>query len=162
MPLSEHEQHLLEQMEQAMYAEDPRFASSMQGSLSRARLRRRVAIGSLAFLVGLALIVLGVVNMRVAALLVLFGAVGFALMVAGVAYAVTPAKTPQAVKAPLAAVADDGTVRRAAGTVRGAKTGGKTKTGRGRRKQSGPAGKRGGSFMDRIEQRWDKRRGNWQ
>ena len=32
MPLSEHEQQLLEQMEQALYAEDPKFASQMQGS----------------------------------------------------------------------------------------------------------------------------------
>ena len=39
MPLSEHEQHLLEQMEQALYAEDPKFASQMQGSAARARLR---------------------------------------------------------------------------------------------------------------------------
>jgi len=29
VPLSEHEQHLLEQMEQALYAEDPKFASQM-------------------------------------------------------------------------------------------------------------------------------------
>src|SRR5665647_2386418 len=37
VPLSEHEQHLLEQMEQALYAEDPKFASQMQGSAARER-----------------------------------------------------------------------------------------------------------------------------
>ncbi|MFL6167108.1 MAG: DUF3040 domain-containing protein, partial [Ornithinibacter sp.] len=31
MPLSEHEQKMLEQMEQALAAEDPKFASQMQG-----------------------------------------------------------------------------------------------------------------------------------
>ncbi|EBF6878346.1 DUF3040 domain-containing protein, partial [Salmonella enterica subsp. enterica serovar Saintpaul] len=36
MPLSEHEQQLLEQMEQALYAEDPKFASQMQGAGARA------------------------------------------------------------------------------------------------------------------------------
>ena len=36
MPLSEHEQKMLEQMEQALYAEDPKFASQMQGAGARA------------------------------------------------------------------------------------------------------------------------------
>ena len=42
MPLSEHEQRLLEQMEKALYAEDPKFATSLQsrGGMVR-RLRRR-------------------------------------------------------------------------------------------------------------------------
>lgn len=152
MPLSEHEQHLLEQMEQAMYAEDPRFASSMQGSLSRARLRRRAAIGAVAFLGGLGLIVLGVANVKIA---IWLGAAGFALMVAGIAYALTPAKT-KVVRAPLGTVAADGTVRR---SPTGARTGGKgtkgaksSKPGRGRKQPSA-------GFMARMEQRWDRRRG---
>lgn len=147
MPLSEHEQHLLEQMEQAMYAEDPRFASSLQGSLSRARLRRRVAIGAVVFLAGLGLIVLGVINVKIA---VWLGAAGFALMVAGIAYAVTPMKTT---RAPLGTVAADGTVSRSAASARA----GKPKVARGRKKQRGTGG-----FMARLEQRWDKRRGDWQ
>jgi len=32
MPLSEHEQRLLEQMEKALYAEDPKFATSLRGA----------------------------------------------------------------------------------------------------------------------------------
>ena len=89
MPLSEHEQHLLEQMEQALYAEDPKFASQMQGSTVRDRLRRHITIGILAVLAGLVLVVLGVVNEAV-----WLGAIGFALMVGGAAYAVTPPRTP--------------------------------------------------------------------
>jgi len=152
VPLSEHEQHLLEQMEQAMYAEDPRFASSLQGSLSRARLRRRVAIGAVAFLGGLGLIVLGVVNTKLA---VWLGAAGFALMVGGVAYALAPAKVS---RAPLGTVAADGTVRSTP-----APRGGKPKPARvsKRARVSKKQGAKGG-FMARLEQRWDKRRGGWQ
>ena len=75
MPLSEHEQHLLEQMEQALYAEDPKFASQMQGSTVRDRLRRHITLGILAVVAGLVLVVLGVVNEAV-----WLGAIGFALL----------------------------------------------------------------------------------
>ena len=39
MPLSEHEQRLLEQMERALYAEDPKFASSLRSSGARPGVR---------------------------------------------------------------------------------------------------------------------------
>ena len=42
MPLSEHEQRMLEQMERALYAEDPKFASALEGSGLRTFTRRRV------------------------------------------------------------------------------------------------------------------------
>ena len=45
MPLSEHEQRLLEQMERALYAEDPKLASTLRGADLRAHHRRRVALG---------------------------------------------------------------------------------------------------------------------
>ena len=51
MPLSEHEQRLLEQMERALYAEDPKFAPSLRsgaaGRASRGRgeARSRRAVG---------------------------------------------------------------------------------------------------------------------
>ena len=35
VPLSENEQRLLEQMERALYAEDPKFASAMRGANRR-------------------------------------------------------------------------------------------------------------------------------
>ncbi|HXR67321.1 MAG TPA: DUF3040 domain-containing protein, partial [Dermatophilaceae bacterium] len=94
MPLSEHEQHLLEQMEQALYAEDPKFASQMQGSAARARLRRSIAIGVAGVIAGLGLVVLGVAQ-GTALRGIIWGAIGFALMVGGVAYAIRPAKAPK-------------------------------------------------------------------
>jgi hypothetical protein len=61
VPLSEHEQRLLEQIEQALYAEDPKFAQSWRvrdlRSLQRVRILRAAAV----ILLGLGLLVAGVV-----------------------------------------------------------------------------------------------------
>lgn len=139
MPLSEHEQHLLEQMEQALYAEDPKFASQMQGSAARARLRRRIIIGAVLVIVGLGLVFAGVtVNLW-------WGALGFALMVAGVVYAITPAKTP---KVKLGAVGQDGSVREREPAGRTSKS---------RHPAKGPKSNKQ-TLMRRLEDRWDRRR----
>lgn len=66
MPLSEHEQRLLEQMERALHAEDPKFASALQGDKLRRRLRRRVALSVIGVLAGGAMIGYGIVARRVA------------------------------------------------------------------------------------------------
>jgi hypothetical protein len=64
VPLSEHEQRLLEQMERALHAEDPKFAEALQGARLRRRLRRRAAVAVLGVLAGAALIAYGVVVKR--------------------------------------------------------------------------------------------------
>ena len=140
MPLSEHEQHLLEQMEQALYAEDPKFASQMQGSAARARLRRGLAIGAAGVIAGLVLVVVGV-----AAESIWWGALGFALMVGGVAYAISPPKMP---KANLGAVTEDGTVRP---HESGGRFGKMRKSSKGSNTGKQP-------FLRRLEDRWDRRR----
>ena len=139
MPLSEHEQRLLEQMEQALYAEDPKFASQMQGSAARARLRRGIAIGAAGIIVGLGLVVLGVATESI-----WWGAIGFALMVGGVAYAISPPKVP---KVKLGAVTEDGTVRPHEPESR---------FGKQRKNKKSSANKQ--PFLRRIEDRWDRRR----
>jgi len=73
MPLSEHEQRLLEQMERAFYEEDPQFASAMQQP--RARMGRRVVLSVVLAVVGLAVIVAGL-----ASRMPVLGVVGFAVM----------------------------------------------------------------------------------
>ncbi len=133
MPLSEHEQQLLEQMEQALYAEDPKFASQMQGAGARASARRRMAIGVVGVVLGLALVLVGINTTM------WIGAVGFAVMVGAVAFALTPPRRKNA----LGTVQPDGTVRRATP---------------GRSASKSKPSKSGGSFMHRIEERWDKRR----
>ncbi|WP_034087850.1 DUF3040 domain-containing protein [Streptacidiphilus albus] len=62
MPLSEHEQRLLEQMERALYAEDPKFATALEGSGLRARTRRTVYLAAAGFVVGVALLTGGMVT----------------------------------------------------------------------------------------------------
>jgi len=92
MPLSEHEQRLLEQIERALYAEDPKFASTVRGSKLRKPSRRRRLQGIALFAVGLVLLVVGV---AVAPLRDLVGAVpvvsvvGFLAMLAGTMLAIS-------------------------------------------------------------------------
>ncbi|MEZ0093759.1 DUF3040 domain-containing protein [Streptacidiphilus sp. EB129] len=62
MPLSEHEQRLLEQMERALYAEDPKFATALEGTGLRARTRRTVYLAAAGFVVGVALLMGGMVT----------------------------------------------------------------------------------------------------
>ncbi|RZS82931.1 DUF3040 family protein [Motilibacter rhizosphaerae] len=61
MPLSDHEQRLLEQMERALYAEDPKFASSLRGHDLRRMHRRRAIRAAAGVLVGIALLLVGVI-----------------------------------------------------------------------------------------------------
>ncbi|HEX4788396.1 MAG TPA: DUF3040 domain-containing protein [Actinospica sp.] len=61
MPLSEHEQRLLEQLERALQDEDPKFASALQGARLRARLRLRLMLAGLGMVLGLAALVYGLV-----------------------------------------------------------------------------------------------------
>ena len=60
MPLSDHEQRMLDQIESALYAEDPKFASSVRGGTLRAPSTRRRLQGVALFLTGLAMLVSGV------------------------------------------------------------------------------------------------------
>lgn len=86
MPLSEHEQRLLEQMERAMYAEDPVFAKRLQKPKAPMS-RRRLLVGALVSLVGMGVVVLGVTLPQV-----FVGALGFVLLVAGGAWGLSPVK----------------------------------------------------------------------
>ncbi|RJQ82939.1 DUF3040 domain-containing protein [Pseudonocardiaceae bacterium YIM PH 21723] len=60
MPLSEHEQRMLEQIERALYAEDPKFASAVRGGRLNRPPRRRRLQGGVLLLLGVSLLVLGV------------------------------------------------------------------------------------------------------
>jgi hypothetical protein len=84
VPLSEHEQRLLEQMERALYAEDPKFVSSLRSTGPRPGSRRRAAVGVLTALVGFGLLVTGA-----ATSLVVVGVVGFLAMLLGTFLVVT-------------------------------------------------------------------------
>ncbi|MEU3608677.1 DUF3040 domain-containing protein [Streptomyces sp. NPDC035033] len=87
MPLSEHEQRMLEQMERALYAEDPKFATALEGSGLRTYTRRRVYQAVVGFLVGIALLMAGLVFFEDG--LIWISVVGFLVMLGCAVLAVT-------------------------------------------------------------------------
>jgi hypothetical protein len=74
VPLSEHEQRLLDQIERALYAEDPKFASSVRARDLRTHYRRRILRSSILFVFGLLLLLAGVIKF------VALGVLGFVVM----------------------------------------------------------------------------------
>ncbi len=129
MPLSEHEQRLLEQMEKALYAEDPKFATALRSTGGAHR--GRAALGVLAVLTGLGIVLAGM-----AVPLAALGVVGFVIMLVGAVltyFAFTRGGTAGTATAE-AATNSDGT-------------------------PSGPmaAPPRSSGLMDRMEERWRKR-----
>lgn len=90
MPLSEHEQRLLEQIERALYAEDPKFASTVRGGRLRRPTRRRRVQGIVLFALGLVMLVLGVaLRMLYLGGFPVLSVVGFLVMLGGAVLAVT-------------------------------------------------------------------------
>ena len=83
MPLSEHEQRLLDEIEQALYAEDPKFASAVRSARSRSRHRTSLLTALLGIGLGLGLVLVGLL-----ATIIVLSVIGFVLLVAGCAYAV--------------------------------------------------------------------------
>jgi hypothetical protein len=138
VPLSEHEQRLLEQMERALYAEDPKFATNMRSAKASAGDRRKIAAGVVALLLGMGLLVAGV-----AAKLVIVGVVGFLAMLGGLWLAISALNhaknTPENAEGADPQAPTDISSRK---SRRGSKT----------KQRSGE------SLTDRMEERWRKRR----
>lgn len=132
MPLSEHEQKLLDQMERALYAEDPKFATQMKGP-GRTASRSRLVLGILAAVLGLVIVVLGVNAASIA-----LGVVGFVVMVAGVVWAAAPQR----------GAAPGGQLPPTFGAP--AKKAGKNPL----RRTKGSRG----TFMQKMDERWERRR----
>jgi uncharacterized membrane protein YebE (DUF533 family) len=83
VPLSEHEQRLLEQIERALVDDDPKFASSVRTGDRRQKARRRLQIGAALVVVGFAILVGGAVAQEW-----LVGALGSLVAFGGLALAV--------------------------------------------------------------------------
>ena len=129
MPLSEHEQKMLDEMERQLFADDPRLARAFAPKKTPRRSGRRIGIGLGGVAVGLVILVLAV-----ALPAVWLGVIAFIGMLAGAVYAVTtPTSSPS----------------------------GPEKPGGGGPGPSGPSSPRdnGGNFMQKLEQRWEKRSG---
>jgi hypothetical protein len=84
VPLSEEEQRLLEQMEDALAAEDPKFVSALRGVSSRAHSKRVAILACITFLGGVALLMTGAVLM-----ITLVAVAGFVVMLGSAYLALT-------------------------------------------------------------------------
>lgn len=92
MPLSEHEQRLLDQIERALYAEDPKFASTVRATDLRTHARRRLRQAAVAFVLGLVLLLAGVISPVAPAGVPVIGLAGFLLMFAAAVVAASSYK----------------------------------------------------------------------
>ena len=87
MPLSEHEQRLLEQIEQALYAEDPKFASTVRSTDLRTVARRRMRLAAGLFVIGVGVLIAGAVYPYVlGGTFPALGVLGFCIMLAAAVY----------------------------------------------------------------------------
>lgn len=158
MPLSEEELRLLEQMERALAEEDPKFVSTLQGRTLERSAQVRAVLAGLVFLVGLGLLVGGALTQLPAV-----SVIGFVVMVASATFGLSAWRGRHAFTANDAAAAADGSSAahpagggrslRGFTVIEGGKRGGRSRS-RGSRRQSGTHS----SFMQRIEERWERRR----
>ncbi|WP_139981093.1 DUF3040 domain-containing protein [Nocardioides litoris] len=141
MPLSEEELRLLEQMERALVEEDPKFASTLRGTTARASARRKAILAGVVFAVGVALLFVGVLTTWYV------GIAGFVLMLGAATLGLSTMRTRQAAGAdPLAATAHPSGLTSIDGGRRGRRP-----RGRGRGSSRAP-------LMERLEERWRRRR----
>ncbi|GAB3265773.1 DUF3040 domain-containing protein [Nocardioides dilutus] len=144
MPLSEEELRLLEQMERALVEEDPKFASTLRGTSLRRSARRRAILAGAVFLAGVTILMTGAITQ-----MPFIGIAGFVVMLGSATVALTAIRGQQAASAP----ADP---RTAMHPSRGFAVIDGGRTSRPRRQRRTSAGH--GSFMERMEERWRRRR----
>jgi hypothetical protein len=143
VPLSEEELRLLEQMERALVADDPKLASTMRGTTVRASARRRALLGAVVFVIGVVVLMTGAVRQNT-----IVGIVGFVVMLVsayvalsswrGQSHAPEPAKRTESGTHPSFSVIDGGRS--------------------GRKRGSRPRSSSQHSIMERFEERWRRRR----
>jgi uncharacterized membrane protein YgcG len=139
VPLSEHEQRLLDQIERQLYAEDPKFASAVRSHDVKSHLGRRIKKFSALLALGLVALVAGAVLQNV-----FVGVAGFLVMLAA----------GLVIARSLQRLSRGETLPRIGKQGRGRKRGGG-----GGRAPKGPSGGAGGkgTLRDRAEERFRRR-----
>jgi Protein of unknown function (DUF3040) len=138
MPLSEHEQRILAEIERRLLEEDPKFAQQV-GSSFQAHLARRLKLAALGFVLGLVILVVGFIQN------VGLGVAGFVVMLISIFEVVR-------------------TLRRRAAINRPAERGGQGGAAAAAAQRQRPPGKSGieswwGRMTERWRQRWEERGG---
>jgi hypothetical protein len=141
VPLSEEELRLLEQMERALVAEDPKLASTLRGTRLRRQARRQLILGVVVFLVGVGLLMAGAVLAVIP-----LGILGFVVMLGSAYLTLVSWRGQKSGLQPGAArdQAGESSLR----VVQGGKS----------RRPAKAAGPKHGSMMARFEERWRRRR----
>jgi hypothetical protein len=139
VPLSEHEQRVLEQIERALYADDPKFAATVRGIDPRTLHRRRYLRAALGAIIGVVLLPVGIAVQQLE-----LSVAGFVLMLLAFLYGASTwrqrREATEVGEPGVGRATDLPTARR----------------GRGKKLSTPPAPKR--SFVKRFEERWDRRR----
>jgi hypothetical protein len=142
VPLSEHEQRQLEQIEQALYADYPKLAQAVRARDPKIHYKRRVVYAAIGFLLGVGLLLAGVVSK-----VIFVGVGGFVVMLACAMWALTSWRHM-----------GGAATGRAAGVTRGPAGGGARGQRRGWASRKDRRGQAGGTgFMERLEERWRRR-----
>ncbi|MFI0484537.1 DUF3040 domain-containing protein [Actinomadura sp. 9N215] len=88
MPLSEHEQRMLEQIESALYAEDPKFAHAVRSTSPQVHYKRRIVKAAFGFVLGVGALMAGLV-INEGTVTIAVSVTGFLLMVVCCVWALT-------------------------------------------------------------------------
>jgi hypothetical protein len=129
VPLSEHEQRQLEQIEQSLYAEHPRLARIMRAKDPKVHYRRRVILAAIGFLAGAGMVVAGILLKYH-----WLSAAGFVVLVLSSVWAVT-------------------SYRKMTGIITGTRGGREGPRGDGNATKAA----QNSGLMERIEERWRRR-----
>ena len=131
MPLPEHEQRQLQEIEQALYKDDPKFGRRMRATDPRMRYKRKLIQAQLGFVIGVGLLPAGAVTHRL-----YLEAAGVVIVLLSLVWAVV-------------------SWRRYLAGVRPAHSGAGTTTANGTEHRLGQA--RRARMMKRMEERWRRR-----
>jgi len=130
VPLSEEEQRQFEQLERALAAEDPKFVSAMRGTNVRLYYKRRAVLAGVGFVLGIVILMAGAIIPNT-----IIGVIGFVVMVAGLYIAALSMKR-------ISNAGDEDDIPPPPPPSKRSRT---------RHESSG-------SFMERMEDRWRRRR----
>ncbi len=161
MPLSEEELRLLEQMEQALAQEDPKFVSTLRGSSLERVARMRTIVAGAVFVLGIGMLMGGTISAQI-----WLGVLGFVVMLASATIGIAawrgrhvPQQQPQRSGEDQLFDFDDSS--RPFDVIEGGRSGRSRRVRRpGGKQPRRPANKppKQGNFMQRMEQRWERRR----
>jgi len=140
VPLSEEELRLLEQMERALVEEDPKLASTLRGTTLRQAARRRAVFAGFVFVVGIAVLMGGAISDWWQ-----IGILGFVIMLGSATLGLSAIKGQQVAGSEPTAMAHPSGF--------GVIDGGRAHSRRPRRTKAS-----NGSFMERVEERWRRRK----